>query len=445
MYHIPDAPTCIVTDASDTAVDAVLQQRIGEDWSPIAFFSKKLQPSETCYSAFDHKLLATYLQAFCQKQQLPHPHRPQAPHLCSARESDRLSPRQIRHLDFISQFTSDIHHIQGSRNAAAIALSPFHLETNALLNPPRLQCYRCCSAQRLGAEELEVSTVPLTSALCCTSTTAILICDIATGTSCPLSQLPFGVRRIIPFTLCHTPVSLPVSSSSLHALSGHGSTMMFACGPEHVYSVSTPRCINILSHPYQSLPARRSDHMHIDLDGLLPPSKGYTYLLTCIDCFIHWPEAIPMPDITAETVAQAVISGCIARFGTPSTISTDRGRQFESKLLTHLVQPLSTKCIHSIVHHPIANGLVERLHRWFKASLKTQSDPTNWTDSVPMVLLGIHTAVHMKTSAALLQSSCMVPHSACGSVLQCLFLRHQPYFIHTAPQVYHAAASCSTC
>ena len=158
--------------------------------------------------------------------------------------------------------------------------------------------------------------------------------------------------------------------------------MMFACGPEHVYSVSAPRCINILSHPYQSLPARRSDHMHIDLDGLLPPSEGYTYLLTYIDCFTHWPEAIPMPDITAETVAQAVISGCIARFGTPSTISTDRGHQFESKLLTHLVQPLSIKCIHLIAHHPIANGLVERLHRWFKASLKTQSDPTNWTDSV---------------------------------------------------------------
>ena len=31
VHPIPDAPTCIVTDASDTAVGAVLQQLIGDD------------------------------------------------------------------------------------------------------------------------------------------------------------------------------------------------------------------------------------------------------------------------------------------------------------------------------------------------------------------------------------------------------------------------------
>ena len=33
------------------------------------------------------------------------------------------SPRQIRHLNYISQFTSDIRHIQGSDNQAVEALS----------------------------------------------------------------------------------------------------------------------------------------------------------------------------------------------------------------------------------------------------------------------------------------------------------------------------------
>ena len=42
----PDAPTCIVIDTSDTAVRAVPRQCVGHDWSPIAFFSKKLQPNE---------------------------------------------------------------------------------------------------------------------------------------------------------------------------------------------------------------------------------------------------------------------------------------------------------------------------------------------------------------------------------------------------------------
>ena len=57
----PSAPTCIVTDASDTAVGAVLQQCIGGVWCPISYFSKKLKPPETRYSTFDRELLAVYL------------------------------------------------------------------------------------------------------------------------------------------------------------------------------------------------------------------------------------------------------------------------------------------------------------------------------------------------------------------------------------------------
>ena len=62
LFHPkPDAPTCIMTDASSVAVGAVLQQCIGEDWHPISYFSRKLKPSETHYSAFDRELLAVYL------------------------------------------------------------------------------------------------------------------------------------------------------------------------------------------------------------------------------------------------------------------------------------------------------------------------------------------------------------------------------------------------
>jgi len=42
----------------------------------------------------------------------------------------RHSPRQIRQLDFISQFTTDIHHIGGHGNPVADALS--RLEANAV-------------------------------------------------------------------------------------------------------------------------------------------------------------------------------------------------------------------------------------------------------------------------------------------------------------------------
>jgi hypothetical protein len=47
------------------------------------------------------------------------------------------------------------------------------------------------------------------------------------------------------------------------------------------------------------LPTARFLHIHIDLVGPLPSSAGFQYYLTAVDCCIHWPEAFPLPDITA--------------------------------------------------------------------------------------------------------------------------------------------------
>ena len=57
----PQAPISIATDASDVAVGAVLQQYVRNTWVPLAFFSRKLQPPERKYSAFDRELLALCL------------------------------------------------------------------------------------------------------------------------------------------------------------------------------------------------------------------------------------------------------------------------------------------------------------------------------------------------------------------------------------------------
>jgi hypothetical protein len=52
-----------------------------------------------------------------------------------------------------------------------------------------------------------------------------------------------------------------------------------------------------------------TSHRRQDLVGPLPISAGYTYCLTAVDPFTSWPEAISIPDMTADTVARALLTG----------------------------------------------------------------------------------------------------------------------------------------
>ena len=110
-----------------------------------------------------------------------------------------------------------------------------------------------------------------------------------------------------------------------------------------------------------------------------------------MDRFTHCPEAFPIVGITAETIANAFVAVLVVRFGVPSIITTDREGQFESHLWQQLVRLLRTKRIWATAYYTIANGLIERFHCQLKVALKCRSVQERWTNSLPMVLLGVCT------------------------------------------------------
>ncbi|XP_035233841.1 uncharacterized protein LOC118205660 [Stegodyphus dumicola] len=128
-----------------------------------------------------------------------------------------------------------------------------------------------------------------------------------------------------------------------------------------------------------------------------------------IDRFTKWPEAVPLPDVTACTVAQAFYDHWITRFGCPAVIwitrfgcpavITDQRRQFESSLFRALSQLLGIKRIRTSSYHPQANGLIEEFHRPLKAALKVY-DASNRVAALPTLLMGFRSALKEDIGAA---------------------------------------------
>ena len=209
----------------------------------------------------------------------------------------------------------------------------------------------------------------------------------------PSSQQVGGARCSIWSTVSHPSVratqQLMASKFVWHGIRKEVGLWAKACIP-----CQTSKVQHHIRAPLQTfqVPHRRFDHIHVDLVGPLPPSQGFTHLLTVVDRFTRWPEAIPLSNTTTHTCAQALVAQWIARFGIPMDMSSDRGSQFTSQLWASISTLLGTKLHHTTAYHPQSNGLVERFHRHLKSALRARLSGPNWVDELPWVLLGIRTA-----------------------------------------------------
>ncbi|GFU22776.1 hypothetical protein TNCV_829811 [Trichonephila clavipes] len=220
------------------------------------------------------------------------------------------------------------------------------------------------------------------------------MCDLSTGTARP--YIPKQHRQDV-FSAMHN-LSHPGIRRSVHLMKQRfvwpSISSDVAKWARHCLACQKSKIHRHTRSPLSSFqePSQRFDHVHLDLIGPLPPSNGYTYCLTMIDRFSKWPEAQPLKDITAETVAEAFFSSWVSRFGTPAILTTDRGRQFESSLFKTLSKLLGVQKCRTTGYHPQANGMIEELHRPLKSAIKCHATE-RWTEVLPIILLGLRASL----------------------------------------------------
>ena len=101
------------------------------------------------------------------------------------------------------------------------------------------------------------------------------------------------------------------------------------------------------------VPLRKFSHVHVDLVGPWTWSaEGHTHLLTVVDRSTRWTEAIPLQSTTAQVVADSFVANWVARFGVPTTITTDQGTQFTSSRWQCMCRALGSKHVQTTAYHP---------------------------------------------------------------------------------------------
>jgi cleavage and polyadenylation specificity factor subunit 1 len=276
---------------------AVLQQRVDNIWQPLAFFSKKLNPAQQIYCAYDRELLAVYeaVKHFRHMLEARYfiiftDHKPITYAFQQKRE--KRSPRQFSHLHFIAQFSTDIRHISGQGDVVDDALS----RVESVTAPPS---HEALAAWQDGDNDLRALLASSSSVRLerqqIPGTTFSIYCD--TSDRKPRPYVPASLRLQVFQSV--QDLSHPGTKATAKLVAQHfvwpgmqkdSRSWARACQACQRSKVSR-HTVTLVGDI--TLPAARFLNVHIDLVGPLPTSAGYTYCLTAVDRFTRWPEASP--------------------------------------------------------------------------------------------------------------------------------------------------------
>ena len=152
-----------------------------------------------------------------------------------------------------------------------------------------------------------------------------------------------------------------------------------------------------LQHFQAGAPGER---VHIDFLGPFPETpSGKKLIMVMIDQFTKWVELAALSDQTALSTAMCFFEQWVVRFGTPTYVHTDQGRNFTSDLFIELCNLLQITKTRTTPYRPSSNGQVERVNQTILAFIRCflEDKQTEWDAYLPALGMSLRATVNRST------------------------------------------------
>lgn len=418
QYPDYDKPFIVNTDASDTAVGAVLMQDFGNGPQPIAYFSRRHTPSQQNYSARDKELLAIvsalkeWRHIIADSKVLVLTDHDSLQYL----QTQKLDPlgRMARWLEWTQTFDMDVKHIPGKQNVVADALSRINLATALVAKAdPALR-------QKIIAAYTEDSVAATALQLIQQKKSCqfVLVGDLLYFTG-GKKKLRGAIRLYIPqadnlrqtvIAECHD--TLYCGHLGRDATLARVQRLFYWEGVSkdvRDYVSTCPTCLADkprtgkvlgLLQPFP-VPNRPWEYMGADLITKLPKTaRGHDSVLTCVDPLTKMTVlAATDESVTSQGIAELMRDGACRRFGPPKVLITDRDPRFTASFWQTYTRLMGSTLNMSTSFHAQTDGQTERVNRVVEEILRhyVSENQDDWDTMLPVVEYAINTAQHEST------------------------------------------------
>ena len=394
----------VSADASAYGLGAVLLQKTGSNWKPIAYASRSMSETEQRYAQIEKEALA--ITWACEKFSMyvlgkhfsiETDHKPLVP-LLGMKHLDSLPPRVLRFRLRLSRFDYSIEHVPGKHLYTADTLSrapkpstgaDTNLEELAELAMEACIAHLPANRDRLREYEDEQNSDPLCSVV-------IKYCRTGWPGKPQINEslspyweargnltlrgnlLLHGTRIVVPASMqretlkklhdghqgierCRSRARISVWWPGISTQVEKVVKDCLHCSKEHIPRKEPLMPTALPAYPWQKIGS--------DLFVL----NGKTYLLLA-DYFSRYPEAIQLTTTSSASVI-TVMKSLFGRHGIPEEVVSDNGPQFASQEFRNFAKKYNFKHTTSSPHFPQSNGLAERAVQTTKKLLKGSDDP----------------------------------------------------------------------